>query len=183
MAAKNWWLFSIVGALGVVAYMGRNQLASVMIDNEDALANSNVQAFLAMIRKFESNGRYDVIYGGQRFADFSKHPNVRIPFTNPKTGKSDYSTAAGAYQFNYPTWNYVLSLAGSGDFSPASQDNACVWLLKVIGALEPIMQGDFETGIRLASQRWASLPYTDSMQNHVSLAAAKAVYLENGGTA
>lgn len=174
-------MIGAVAGIVVVGYLGRNQLKSVLISGTDALNNSNVRAFLAMIRRFESNGKYNVLYGGGTFDSYAQHPDVKVPFTNPKTGRADYSTAAGAYQINYPTWNLILSKAGSGDFSPASQDAAAVWLLKLNGALDPIMQGDFATAIELASKTWASLPYTDSMQNHVSLAQAQTIYSDAGG--
>lgn len=172
-----------VVALAVLAvvFLGRNTLKSITINNQDALMNPNVQAFLAMIRKFESAGRYNVLYGGGTFDSYAVHPHVRVPFFNPKTQKMDYSTAAGAYQITYPTWASILSLAGNGDFSPASQDAAAVWLLKMNGALDSIMQGDFNTALKLASRTWASLPFTDSMQRHVTIAAAQQIYEQSGG--
>jgi lysozyme len=170
-----------LGAVAFVIYMGRNQLKSVLINGQDALANRNVQAFLAMIRKYESAGRYDVIYGGQTFGSYAQHPNIRVPFVDPRTGKNNYSTAAGAYQITNPTWQTILRNAGTGDFSPASQDAAAVWLLKLNGALSAIMAGDFQTAIETASKTWASLPYTDSQQRHVTLAQALTTYQQAGG--
>lgn len=170
-----------LGAGLLFLYLGRNQLKSVIINDRDALSDGNVQAFLAMIRKFESAGRYNVLYGGGTFNDYSKHPQVRVPFFNPRTERNDYSTAAGAYQITFPTWQTILRNAGAGDFSPASQDAAAVWLLKLCGALAPIMSGDFDTAIKAASKTWASLPYTDSKQNHVSIASARTAYTGAGG--
>lgn len=63
----------------------------------------------------ESNGRYNVRYtpnGGTTFTDFSKHPNIR------EASGSGFSTAAGRYEFTFPTWQRM----GGGDFSPANQD-------------------------------------------------------------
>lgn len=178
---NNWIIGGAVLAFLALLIAGRNQLKSVLINGADALKNDNVQALLAMIRKFESNGAYDVIYGGTTFSDYSKHPQVRIPFFNPATQKNDYSTAAGAYQINFPTWKMILGYAGNGDFSPASQDAAAVWLLKINGALAAIVDGDFDTAVKLASKTWASLPYTDSKQNHVSHEAAQLAYVQAGG--
>lgn len=162
-------------------YKGRGVLKSVTISGQDALNNGNVRAFLAMIRQFESAGRYDVIYGGQRFTDYSQHPNVRVPFEDPRTGKMNYSTAAGAYQITNPTWKTILNNAGSGDFTPASQDAAAVWLLKLNGSLADIVDGDFRTALEKASSVWASLPYSTSKQPSVSLDKALASYIKNGG--
>ena len=171
----------ILALLVLAMVAARNQIRSVMIDGQDALANANVQAFLSMIRRFESNGDYNVLYGGDHFVSYAQHPQVRVPFFNPKTQKNDYSTAAGAYQINWPTWNTILRHAGNGDFSPASQDAAAVWLLKLNGALPDIMDGDFNSAIRKASATWASLPFTDSKQAHVSMQMATLAYTNAGG--
>lgn len=181
MKPSHLWFAAGVAGLAVLAYLGRSQLKSVIINGADALKNKNVQAFLALIRKYESAGKYNVIYGGKTFADYSTHPNIRVPFRNPKTGRDDYSTAAGAYQIIYKTWLGVSALAGVSDFTPESQDAMAVWLLKGGGALTFIMSGDFNEALRRASGTWASLPYTDSKQKHISVAAAKAAYTQAGG--
>lgn len=93
----------------------------------------------------------------------------------------DYSTAAGAYQIIYNTYLATSKLAGVTDFSPTSQDAMAVWLLKGCGALTHIITGNFDEAIRRASGTWASLPYTDSKQAHITVAAAKAAYLQAGG--
>jgi muramidase (phage lysozyme) len=144
-----------------------------MVTNANATAAQRVAAFLAMIRQFESSGQYNVLYGGQTFSDFSAHPDVKVPFFNPKTQKQDYSTAAGAYQINYPTWSTVVQ-PGTGlvAFDPASQDAAAVYLLQVDGAYDSIVAGDIDTALQIASKRWASLPYSSAQQNPVSVASA-----------
>lgn len=131
----------------------------------------NLIAFLALLRKFETNNRYDVIYGGQTFGDFSHHPNIRVPITLPGY-EGKYSTAAGAYQFLIGTWNALAERLQLADFSPASQDAAAVELLSEIGAMTAIQRGDFDEALKLASTRWASLPYSTAKQNPKSLAAA-----------
>lgn len=140
-----------------------------------------MRAFLATIRKTESNNRYDVIYGGASFHDFSAHPNVHVPFFNPRTGHNDFSTAAGAYQINYPTWLTIQAVAFLPDFSPDSQDTAAIWLLQLRGALEYVLTGDFENAIRIASKTWASLPGSDSMQHQVAFNTVQNTYIQNGG--
>jgi len=153
----------------------------VDMDVKAAINDRNVQAFLKMIRRFESNGDYSVIFGGKHFSDFTQHPRIRVPFHNPRTKRDDYSTAAGAYQINFPTWLTIQAVAALPDFSQQSQDLAAVYLLKIRGALGYILDNDFENALRVASKTWASLPYTDSMQAHVSADAARGVYLESGG--
>jgi len=190
------WLIGGLAGLAVVGYLGRYQVTSALVSQQDALANHNVQAFLAMLRgPFEGGGRYDTLYHPSHndplydpsaplyFDGYDSHPDIKIYFTNPKTGQADYTTAAGAYQILYRTWKGLTLLPGAPqDFSPASQDWFAVALLKAAGALAPLMAGDLDSALRKASPVWASLPYTDSGQVHGSYATAKRVYLAGGGT-
>ena len=155
---------------------------SALSDIRNAIDHPNVKAFLAMIRRFESAGKYDVIYGGQKFASFAEHPQIRVAFIDPRNGKENYSTAAGAYQITYPTWLTIQAVAALPDFSPRSQDLAAVTLLKIRGALGYVIAGDMDNALRVASKTWASLPYTDSQQRHVTVDVALSTYTANGGT-
>lgn len=101
--------------------------------------DANLSAFLYMLRMGESSNRYNVIYGGQTFSDYSHHPDVWVPIpSRPGYG----STAAGAYQFIFSTWNMVAGQAGVSDFSPASQDAGAVQYLTDLGAMPYIEAGD-----------------------------------------
>jgi hypothetical protein len=75
---------------------------------------------LDMIASGESGGRYDELYGGGRFEDYSWHPNVPVPIP----GSDLHSTAAGKYQLLDSTWDHEAWKLGLTDFSPASQDEA-----------------------------------------------------------
>jgi muramidase (phage lysozyme) len=113
--------------------------------NNKMNGNDNVKAFLMMIRHAEgtagANG-YRTLFGGKLFNDYAQHPRVKVPFRNT------YSTAAGAYQFLYSTW-YRLSLKlGLKDFSPESQDKACIELIREKNALEDVKNGNFESAIK-----------------------------------
>jgi hypothetical protein len=60
---------------------------------------------------------YNVMFGGGRFKDFSRHPDRVI------SSPGGYSSAAaGAYQFMPGTWSGVQKSLGLPDFSPQSQD-------------------------------------------------------------
>jgi muramidase (phage lysozyme) len=101
--------------------------------------DANLAAFLYMLKMGESSNRYNVIYGGQTFSDYSQHPDIRVPIPS-RPGW--YSTAAGAYQFIFNTWNTVAGEAGVSDFTPASQDAGAVQYLTNLGAMPYIEAGD-----------------------------------------
>ena len=158
---------------------------------------ANVSAFLKLIRTTEgteANARgwspYAVTYSyAKQITDFRDHPaalgwpGVPLPLSyclNAGLPPGCVSTAAGAYQFNFPTWADP-SLPAQPDFSPASQDRKAIDLLRAIGAYDALVRSDFDTALRLASQRWASLPYSSSGQPKVSYADAAAIYADAGG--
>lgn len=125
------------------------------------------KALLNTIAGPESGGKYNVIYGGGTFDDFSHHPNqaVRIQ-TGPNAGRT--SSAAGKYQFLGSTWDDQAKKLGLTDFSPVNQDKAA-WNLaaetykaKTGNDLATVLQsGDPQAiagvGPALAGQ-WTSLP-------------------------
>lgn len=77
----------------------------------------------------ESSGSYNVIYGGKKVDDLSKHPDIPVPITSgPNKGLN--STAAGKYQFINSTWKEAAKALGLHDFGPDSQDAAAAWLAK-----------------------------------------------------
>ncbi|WP_117195125.1 glycoside hydrolase family 24 protein [Rhizobium terrae] len=124
-------------------------------------------ALLETIAGPESNGNYDVIYGGSRFRDYSDHPRQAIPIrSGPNVGKT--SSAAGKYQFIGSTWDDQAKKLGLTDFSPASQDEAA-WNLaretyhrKTGQDLDTVLQSDDPEAIanvgRVLNTTWTSLP-------------------------
>lgn len=122
------------------------------------------RALMDAIARRESAGKYNVRYGGATFSDFTRHPNIpeRIR-SGPNKGK--YSTAAGRYQFIYPTWKTYKQRLGLPDFSPASQDRAAYELAKDDfrrrhgGNLDEFLQrGEIPTVAKHLRATWTSLP-------------------------
>lgn len=192
-AAYVWWTNSQATAAdtgsgggfftGLVDSM-TSGVQNAFTDPATATTNANVQAFLRMIRVGEGtsgpNG-YTTLFGGGQFSDMSAHPNVRVPFRNPATGKMDYSTAAGAYQINYPTWQTIQAALNLPDFSQTSQDLAAAWLIKNDGALADVQNGAVDTAIAKTNKTWASLPGSPYGQPTVTLAQAENNFAAYGG--
>lgn len=95
---------------------------------------------------------YRVLYGGGRFADFARHPEVEVR-------RRYVSAAAGAYQFLPQTWRAAARELGLPDFGPASQDQAALHLVEKRGALAHFDREGLTAQVlaRLAPE-WASLP-------------------------
>lgn len=149
-------------------------------DNSSVDINSQIAAFLAVIRKFESHDDYRIIYGGGHFADFSAHPQVRVPINLPGyAGK--FSTAAGAYQINYPTYSDFADALGITDFTPESQDRIAIAILNKCGAIAALTRGDIEGAFIAASMRWASLPGSTANQHPQQMQAAIDSFVNAGG--
>ena len=148
-----------------------------------ALANTNVRAFLRVIRAGEGTADEDGYrrqFGGELFTDFSRHPNRAI--TKTLGDKQLTSTAAGAYQFLGRTWSECQAALNLPDFSPASQDLAAVFLIVRRKGLEHIIAGRLEQAIAACANEWASLPGSPYGQPTKTLAQCHAVYKQHGGT-
>lgn len=130
---------------------------------EQALGNPNAQKYLRMIAQAEgtykdaSSDPYRVAFGGSTFDDLSKHPNVLREFKQTD-GKTNKTSAAGAYQFLGSTWDDVAGKLGLQDFSPRSQDLAALELIRRNGALDDVLNGRFDQAVQKTGTVWASLP-------------------------
>ena len=120
---------------------------------------SNWGALSSIIRTVEgttgSKG-YKTRFGGYKFDDLSKHPNIKAP-----TPWGTSSEAAGAYQFMMPTWKEAKSALGLTDFSPESQEKAGRFLTERRGVNPDTRFNTFEefsAGISKLSPEWAGLP-------------------------
>lgn len=151
--------------------------------------NTNLQAFLLMIRKCEgtasANG-YRYLFGSRYnkeklFYEYTDHPKQYFDYTD-KAGKTIKTSAAGAYQITYTTWKALKAKIKLTDFTPASQDKAAIQLIKETGAIPLIEKGKFNEAINKVRKIWASLPMSGNNQPERSLTQATAWYKDAGGT-
>lgn len=161
----------------------------------------NLDAFRYMLRRSEhlqadvdSGMDYMTFYGGSYFANMADHPVITgekkgYPLSaamcrNAGLNPGCVSTAAGAYQLTRPTWSALREQAPRIErFDKAGQDEAARRLLNEIGALAMISAGNIGGAIKLASKRWASLPYSTAGQSKRSLDEVVAFFTEGGGVA
>lgn len=165
--------------------------------------NANIRAFLALIRHTEGTepnrakwNPYAVTYGyDHELKRFDRHPadpslgadrwrGVRLPdkyCTAAGLRPPCYSTAAGAYQFIWPTWRALAGRYLLGDFGPSSQDEAAIALLAERHAIDAIIGGDLLIALHAASKEWASLPFSSAGQPKVTLAEAREIFGNAGG--
>lgn len=123
------------------------------------VSNPVAQQWLDLIAYAEGTDRarkgagYDVMFGGGRFTDFSRHPDRVI--TTPSFPRG--SAAAGRYQFMPGTFSGVASRLGLKDFSPQAQDQAALELIERRGVNPYTDRPTPQTVAKLAPE-WASLP-------------------------
>lgn len=144
------------------------------------LQNANLRAFMLLIRKGEGtlgdNG-YRTIVGGGLFDSFDDHPRKMVRIERYKVN----SSAAGAYQFLARTWDECAKALALPDFSPRSQDAACVFLIHRRKALDAVLAGDIRRALELCCLEWASLPGAPYGQRTLRQAEALAFYVAQGG--
>lgn len=179
MSSTAKWLLAGLLGLAAIAIWKRKTIVSMTYNDIEALANPNLQKAKTLVQRYESKGGdYRILYGGGHFDSYAGHPNVRVPFVMPLTGKPEISTAAGAYQINHPTWLEVQAFrvaTGRGllpDFSPKSQDMAFVDILIIDGTLDSIIKGNWTDALIGLSKRWASMPMDKTGQSRLAMADA-----------
>lgn len=149
----------------------------------EALRHPNVRAFLHMVRVGEGTADddgYRRLFGGRLVDDYGDHPRVAV---TAGLGRHRYtSTAAGAFQFLARTWDECAAALGLGDFSPASQDLAAVFLIDRRRALADVLAGRIEAAIGKCAREWASLPGSPYGQPTKTLDQALRAYRAAGGT-
>jgi muramidase (phage lysozyme) len=154
-----------------------------MID-ERLLSDSRLRRFLDVIAYAEGVKQgYYTLFGNGRFDSLAHHPNIRVPFFNRATGKQDYSTAAGRYQINYPTYLEFARKVNKTDFSEYTQDLIAAQILHETGALARLLNNDFAGAVSAARRRWASFPSAGYGQGERTLTDLQRVYTSAVGQA
>lgn len=146
---------------------------------KNAREKANLEAFLKVVRRCEGtdgpNG-YIMLFGGELFGNFKQHPNYIV-------SKGGYkSTAAGAYQILYGTWQTVIQpRMYLPDFSPESQDKAAKVLIEYRGSLKDVKAGRIEQAVEKCSWEWASLPPGRYGQPIKTMKEIKQYFKQEGG--
>lgn len=131
---------------------------ATLAELEQSYQNQNVRNFLKIIAEAEGvKYGYNTLFGNSYIPNLAQHPNTKVPFTD-KTGKLDYSTASGAYQFLYDTWERLKKQFGFKDFGGRNQDLGAIALIAEKGALNDVKAGNYRTAINKLGGVWASLP-------------------------
>ncbi len=144
--------------------------------------NGNLKAFLQVIRHCEGTAGpdgYRTLFGGKLFDSYDRHPAIYTKFT--LKGKSYTSSAAGAYQFLKGTWDNLVKQNKFPDFSPDSQDQGAVALIRGRGALRDVEEGRFEVALKKCNKEWASLPGSPYGQPVKTVEYCKQIYKQFGG--
>lgn len=154
-------------------------------------AQANVGAWLAMLRLCEVGTTAEIGYRAlfgfhpernpeRVFESYAQHPNIRFEFrwTNGTIG---YTTAAGAYQFIYSTWQSVATPLGLTNFSPQNQDRAAIELTHRRKALLDVEAGRLQEAIDKCWPEWASLPASRYAQPTRSIQFCCNAFAEAGG--
>ena len=115
--------------------------------------------FLDALGKSEG-ADYNVLVGGRRFDDLTKHPRVY-----PVRTKEGRSSAAGKYQITAQTYDDFAPQLGITDFSPTSQDTLALAIIDKEGALADVDAGNWKGAIDRLGKRWASLPSSSYPQH------------------
>ncbi len=155
-----------------------NKATAATTPSRNTSPYTNLKAFLMMIQYAEGTygpNAYRMLFGGRLFSGYEKHPDIAVTIGDLT------STAAGAYQILYRTWQAVHAALQLPDFSPQSQDRAAIELIRRRGALEDVLAGRFSDAIYKCRKEWASLPGAGYGQRERDLQLLAQVYYSAGG--
>jgi muramidase (phage lysozyme) len=169
--------------------MDADRIVAQFIASESATLSlpPNVLAGLSTIRSCEGTNApdgYRALFGypgvGCMFSDLSEHPNIRKRFVQTD-GVENWTTAAGAYQLIFRTWDRLRLKLQLTDFTPASQDAAAIALICECGVYEALVAGQIRAFIDGCAGQWASLPASHYPQPKRTLQFAADAFELAGG--
>lgn len=141
-------------------------------DLQRLLNNKNISIFLDLITYTEGTEEfghrmYNVLYGDRpkigSIKNLDRHPNIakRISSRDSRT-----TTAAGAYQFLFRTWESYRKKYGFENFGPDCQRMAAIAEMgNAKGVIKSVLNGQWVDAMRQASGKWVSLPGTKQKQS------------------
>lgn len=111
----------------------------------------------------QPNG-YSLIFSGELFKDFKDHP--RLQKCANYLGRYICGDSAGRYLIVSSTWDSLMLKVQLPDFSPQSQDQAAIELIRENNALDDIEAGNLESAIHKVSEVWGTLPNSNGTSNY-----------------
>lgn len=132
-------------------------------------------------------GYHPITNPGRLFDSFDDHPRRRFWFDgrpvppDVRPAPYSYTTAAGGLQITETTFDRVTRKIGRRDFSPQSQIEIGLYLIREAGALEDLRAGRLEAFVAKCSPIWASLPLSKAGQPKKSMEFVRKAYLAAGG--
>ena len=116
-----------------------------------------IRAFLDTLAYSEgTKEHYNYIFTYVTFTSYADHPRKVV------CSGSLCSSAAGRYQFLSKTWDPLAADLGLTDFTPPSQEKACLELVRRAGAYDLALKSNeyanFSAAVDKLNTIWASLP-------------------------
>lgn len=148
---------------------------------EGLLNNPKVQLFLQTVKVAEG-GAPNIMAGGRRVNDLSRHPGETVPMSQWFRGPAGASSAAGNFQITRTNFRQLQPTLGLPDFSEKSQAIAALELMrqgggtrskKIQQAFVALVRGDLETAFRGGTQDWASSSFSTlpgGKKNYIKIA-------------
>lgn len=151
---------AIYGAIGLAGLFVAGSIGKddpVIEVPQSRAAQSNLGAFLSVIRAGESSDNYGALVGGGEFTDYTAHPWYSEGWRGIKRADGRLTTAAGAYQITRTTYDDLTSkfaFPGPDLFSPQNQDAMAIRLLIRRGAFDHVLRGDIQSACAALRDEW-----------------------------
>lgn len=123
---------------------------------------------------YQGEAGYRVLVGGRLLPDGweRRHPHLIVKLTPTLS-----SSAAGAYQILWRTWDTCRLALNLPDFGPRSQDRAALFLIRHrLADPEMFPSLSMQTLLRRCNREWASLPGSPYGQRTVPMSGLLGVY-------